>query len=260
MMPGRPQKSRIKDPCETSDSHTSRVGRTMTCTNYWQKGHNKESCKADPSPKSPVEKKPPGRNKQSAVGTRGRGRRGRGMKSSVWGEEVMVEEYQLQLDEEAFRECMEEQAREQAKNDDEQEREDSLEEAPFNHTNAKVLIPSIHSQPTQQSGVWVKDTTDVTTEDVDEFPGIETSEITNVAKKLSTPAVDKGKGVASVVEQDNAPKKKRGRPPSHMDGVRVYHKNRKRSKRIAKMKEKKAFKFDKHGTCSTSDKAFDVSE
>ncbi|GKD40691.1 F-box domain containing protein, partial [Tanacetum coccineum] len=349
-MPGRPQKSRIKAPGETSGSHTSRVGRTMTCTNCWQKGHNKATCNADPTPKPPVEKKPPGRNKQSAVGycasrgrgrgrggseneasgsgmggidkasgggrggTRGRGRRGRGMKSSVGGEEVVVEVIELlvvqevewlesgttayaswriaELDEEAFRECMEEQAREQAKNDAEQERldkerreeieweekndyfnpanfrEDSLEEAPFNHTYAEVLIPSIHSQPTQQSGVWVKDTTDVTTEYVDEFPGMETSETTNVAEgigsameeELPAPAVDKGKGVASVAQQDSAPKKKRGRPPSHVDGVRIYHKNRGRSERIAKMKEKKAFEFDKHGTGSTPDKAFDVSD
>ncbi|GJS95556.1 hypothetical protein Tco_0802524 [Tanacetum coccineum] len=214
-------------------------------------------CNTRPKPKPPAEKKPPGRNKQSAVGycasrgrgrgrggseneasvsgmggideasgggrggTGGRGRRGRGMESSVGGEEVVVE-----LDEEAFRECMEEQAREQAKNDAEQERldkerreeieweekndyfnpanfrEDSLEEAPFNHTYAEVLIPSIHSQPTQQSGVWVKDTTDVTTEYVDEFL----------------------------------------------------------SERIAKIKEKKAFEFDKHGTGSTPDKAFDLSD
>ncbi|GJW88915.1 hypothetical protein Tco_0164255 [Tanacetum coccineum] len=43
---------------------------------------------------------------------------------------------------------------------------------------------SIHSQPTQQSGVWVKDTTDVTIENLDEFPGMETSETTNVAEGI----------------------------------------------------------------------------
>ncbi|GJY98019.1 hypothetical protein Tco_0514929 [Tanacetum coccineum] len=92
-----------------------------------------------------------------------------------------------------------------------------------------------------ESGVWVKDTTDVTTEYVDEFPGIETSETTNVAEgigsameeELPAPAVDKGKGVESVAQQDSAPKKKRGRPPSHVD---------------------------LKGTGSTPDKAFDVSE
>nr|GEU44654.1 chloramphenicol acetyltransferase-like domain-containing protein [Tanacetum cinerariifolium] len=183
-------------------------------------------------------------------GTGGRGIRGRGMESSVGGEEVVVE-------------GMREEREWEEKNDyfnPANFREDSLEERPFNHPNAKVFIPSIHSQPTQQSGVWVKDTTDVTTDDVDEFPGMETSETTNVAEELAAPAVDKGKGVASVVEQDSAPKKKRGMPPSHIDGVRIYHKNRGRSERIAKMKEKKAFEFDKHGIGSTLDKAFDVSE
>ncbi|GJT31623.1 calcium/proton exchanger [Tanacetum coccineum] len=179
-----------------------------------------------------------------------------------------------ELDEEAYRECMEEQVREQAKNDAEQEkldkerreereweekndyfnpanfREDSLEEAPFNHTYAEVFIPSIHSQPTNN----------------------QTSETTNVAEgigsameeELSAPAVDKGKGVESVAEQDNAPKKKRGKPPSYVDGVRIYHKNRERSERNANMKLKKAFEPPSHvdlkGTGSTPDKAFDVSE
>ncbi|GJY64969.1 agenet domain-containing protein [Tanacetum coccineum] len=251
-------------------------------------GHNKATCNADPTPKPPVEKKPPGRNKQSAVGycaSRGRGR-GRG------GSENEASGSRIGGIDEASGGRRGEQVREQAKNDAEQEkfdkerreereweekndyfnlanfREDSLEEAPFNHTYAEVFIPSIHSQPTQQSGVWVKDTTDVTTENVDEFPGMETSETTNVAEgigsameeELSAPAVDKGKGVESVAEQDSAPKKKRGRPPSHVDGVRIYHKNRGRSERIANMKLKKAFEFDKHGTGSTPDKAFDVSE
>nr|GEU31580.1 hypothetical protein [Tanacetum cinerariifolium] len=315
-MPGRPQKSRIKDLGETSGSHTNRMGRTMTYINCWQKGHNKASCKADPSPKPPIEKKTPGRNKQSTVGycaSRGRGI-GRGGSeneasvsgmggideasgnravgstqggmagSSSMGLLTSKEEYQLQPDEEAFRECMKEQAKEQAKYDVEQEmldkemreeieweekndyfnpanfREDSLKETHFNHTNAKVFMPSIHSQPTQQSGVWVKDISDVTTEDVDKFPGMKTSETTNVAEELFAPVVDKGKRVASVAKKDSAPKKKRGRPPSHIDGVRIYHENRGRSERIAKIKEKKAFEFDKHGTGSTPDKAFDVSE
>ena len=55
-MPGRPQKQRIKDPGETSGSQVSRVGRTMTCKNCWEKGHNKTSYKKDPQPNSEVEK------------------------------------------------------------------------------------------------------------------------------------------------------------------------------------------------------------
>ncbi|GJT44658.1 multidrug resistance-associated protein 5 [Tanacetum coccineum] len=261
-MPGRPQKARIKAPGETCSSHTSRVGRTMTCTNCWQKGHNKASCKADPIPKPTVEKKQPGRKKNVVVGhcaSRGRGRgrgrsvneasgsgmggineangsgmetsgggtrdggtssrgggtssrgRGRGRRgggttssggrrgggrgsrgvgstrgggmagSSSMGILTAEEEYQLELDEEAFRECMQEQAREQAKIDVEQE--------------------SIHNLPTQQSGV------------------------------AEESIVDKGKGKESPADEASGTKRKRGRPPSHVDGIRIYHKNRGRSER-----------------------------
>ncbi|GJT47579.1 calcium/proton exchanger [Tanacetum coccineum] len=252
-MPGRPQKARIKALGETSSSHTSRVGRTMTCTKCWQKGHNK----ADPIPKPTVEKKQPGRKKNVAVGHcafrgrgrgsggcvneasgsgmgtngggtgdggtssrgggtssrgRGRGRRGGETTSSGGrrgGGRGSRGEYQLELDEEAFRECMEEQAREQAKIDDEQEREDSMEEAPFNQAYAEVFIPSIHNQPTQQSGVWVKDTTDVTFEDIGEAPAMTTSETTDVAEAsvLEESPVDKGKGKESPADEASGTKK-----------------------------------------------------
>nr|GEY06199.1 hypothetical protein [Tanacetum cinerariifolium] len=147
--------------------------------------------------------------------------RGGGMDgSSSMGILTAEEEYQLELDEEAFRECMEEQAREKAKIDVEQERLDkerreeqemkemndyfnpsnwreySIEEAPFNTKYAKVLIQSIHNQPTQQFGVWVKDTTDVTFEDISEAPAMTTNETTDVAEAsvLEESPVDKGKG------------------------------------------------------------------
>ncbi|GKD21208.1 hypothetical protein Tco_1222911, partial [Tanacetum coccineum] len=142
-------------------------------------------------------------------------------------------------------------------------REDSIEEAPFNQAYAEVFIPSIHSQPTQQSSVLVKDTTDVTTENIDEAPAMEISETTDVSamvEDLSAQAVDKVKGRESVEDQASTPKKKRGRPPSHVDGIRIYYKNHGRSERIANMKEKKAFQFDKHGTGSIPDKAFDVDD
>ncbi|GKD80950.1 hypothetical protein Tco_1347789, partial [Tanacetum coccineum] len=104
-------------------------------------------------------------------------------------------EYQLELDEQAFRECMEEQAKIDAEKEkldketrEEQEYEEkndyfnpanwpeeSLEEAPMNQQYHEVFIPSIHSQPTQQSGVWVVDTT-VSVADVDEAPEQETSD------------------------------------------------------------------------------------
>ncbi|GJV84483.1 hypothetical protein Tco_1524381 [Tanacetum coccineum] len=177
-MPGRPQKARIKAPGETCSSHTSRVGRTMTCTNCWQKGHNKASCRgrggsvneASGSGMGGIDEANGSGMETSGGGTRdggtssrgggGRGSRGVGSTrgggmagSSSMGILTAEEEYQVERDEEAFRECMQEQAREQAKIDVEQEREDSMEEAHFNTKYAEVLIPSIHNLPTQQSGV-----------------------------------------------------------------------------------------------------------
>nr|GEV27628.1 hypothetical protein [Tanacetum cinerariifolium] len=137
------------------------------------------------------------------------------------------------------------------------------------NTKAPLTDPDDHQiHDVNKSGVWVKDTTDVSTENVNEFPGIETIETTNVAEgigsameeELSAPAVDKRKRVELVAEQDSAPKQKSCRPPSHVDGVRIYQKNRGRSKRIANMKLKKVFEFDKQGTRSTPDNAFDVSD
>ncbi|GJX18638.1 peroxidase 31-like protein [Tanacetum coccineum] len=228
-------------------------------------------------------------------GKRGGGRAGRGSErggvfpsSSSCGILTAEQEYQLELDEQAFRECMEEQAREQAKIDAEQEKldkerreeqeweekndyfnpanwqEESMEEAPMNQQYHEVFIPSIHSQPTQQSGVWVVDTT-VSVADVDEAPEQDkgkakaTVEDGPAPEQGKSPAVDKGKTKASV-EDGPAPKKKRGRPPSSVDGIRIYHKNRGRSERIANMKLNKPFQFDKFGTGSTPDKAFDVEE
>ncbi|GJZ08450.1 hypothetical protein Tco_0542733 [Tanacetum coccineum] len=195
-----------------------------------------------------------GRGSRGVGSTRGGGMAG----SSSMGILTAEEEYQVERDEEAFRECMQEQAREQAKIDAEQERldkerreeqereemndyfnpanwrEDSMEEAPFNTKYAEVLIPSIHNLPTQQSGVWVKDTTDVTFEDIGEAPAMTTSETTDVAEAsmLEESIVDKGKGKITCQI----------------------------SERIANMKLKKPFQFDKHGTGSTPEKAFDVDD
>ncbi|GKA90230.1 F-box domain containing protein, partial [Tanacetum coccineum] len=299
-MPGRPQKKRIPAPGETSGSQCASRGGSRSGRGDGNDGSGSGSGVNDASGS--------GVNAGSVSGGRGGGRAGgsggRGggravekVKGVVEGlEEVVREvvyfqaqvvvEYQLELDEQAFRECMEEQAREQAKIDAEQEKldkerreeqeyeekndyfnpanwpEESMEEAPMNQQYHEVFIPSIHSQPTQQSGVWVVDTT-VSVADVDEAPEQETSD--------DGPAVDKGKAKASVedgpapeqgisIEDGPAPKKKRGRPPSSVDGIRIHHKNRGRSERIANMKLNKPFQFDKFGTGSTPDKAFDVEE
>nr|GEW00804.1 hypothetical protein [Tanacetum cinerariifolium] len=189
---------------------------------------------------------------QSPKGRRGGGRGNKVVGSTRGG---MAESSSMglltseELDEEAFRECMEEQAREQAKNDAEQERLDKerreeieWEEKSdyFNPANFRKIHLKRHLLITQMLKFLFQ------------------------AFILNLPPVrclvDKGKRVASVVEQDSTPKKKRGRPPSHIDGIWIYHKNHGRSERIAKMKKKKAFEFDKRGTGSTHDKAFDVSE
>ncbi|GJS94241.1 hypothetical protein Tco_0801209 [Tanacetum coccineum] len=75
-LPGRPQKAIIKVPYESSGSHTSKVGRTMTCINCWQKGHNRATYTADPVPKPTVD---------CASRGRGRGRCGIGNEASGSG-------------------------------------------------------------------------------------------------------------------------------------------------------------------------------
>nr|GEZ38484.1 hypothetical protein [Tanacetum cinerariifolium]GEZ45216.1 hypothetical protein [Tanacetum cinerariifolium] len=109
----------------------------------------------------------------------------------------------------------------------------------MNQQYHEVLIPSIHSQPTQQSGVWIEDIT-VSVTNVDEAPEQETSDDGPAPEQGKSPAMDKGKAKASV-KDGHALKKKRGRPPSSVDGIRIYHKNRSRSKRIANMKSNKPF-------------------
>ncbi|GKD51615.1 hypothetical protein Tco_1280591 [Tanacetum coccineum] len=294
-MPGRPQKARIKALGETSSSHTSRVGRgrggcvneasgSRMGTNGGGTGDGGTSSRGGGTSSKGRGRGRGGGETTSSGGRRGGGRGSRGVGSTRGSGMCNVHEYQLELDEEAFRECIEEQAREQANIDVEQERldkerreeqereekndyfnpanwrEDSMEEAPFNQAYAEVLIPSIHNQPTQQSGVWVKDTTDVTFEDIGEAPAMTTSETTDVAEAsvLEESTVDKGKGKESPANEASGTKRKRGRPPSHVDGIRIYHKNRGRSERIANMN--KPFQFDKHGTGSTPDKAFDVDD
>nr|GEV38833.1 hypothetical protein [Tanacetum cinerariifolium] len=110
-------------------------------------------------------------------------------------------------------------------------------------------------------GVWVNDTT-ITTSDIDEAPAVETSETTElgegkavaIVEDVSAPAMDKGKVKESVTDETSTQKRKRGRPPSHVDGIRIYHKKRGRSERI------EYIKLNKHESGSTPDKAFDVDD
>ncbi|GKA24799.1 putative reverse transcriptase domain-containing protein [Tanacetum coccineum] len=291
-MPGRPQKKRIPAPGETSGSQCASRGGGRSGRGGGNDGSNSSSGVNDASGSgvnagsasgvtdgSGSGGRGGGRaggsggrggGRAGGSGGRGGGRAGRGSErggvfpsSSSCGILTAEHEYQLELDEQAFRECMEEQAREQAKIDAEQEKldkerreeqewqekndyfnpanwqEESMEEAHMNQQYHEVLIPSIHSQPTQQSGVWVVDTT-VSVADVDEAPEQETSDDGPAPEQGKSLAMDKVKAKASV-EDGPAPKNKKGRPPSNVDGIRIYHKNRGRSERIDNMKSNKLF-------------------
>ncbi|PWA95872.1 hypothetical protein CTI12_AA044980 [Artemisia annua] len=54
-MPGRPRKKRIRTQVE-NNSHVSRVGRRMTCSNGHEVGHNKGSCEKEPI-QNPLQKR-----------------------------------------------------------------------------------------------------------------------------------------------------------------------------------------------------------
>ncbi|GJY07995.1 hypothetical protein Tco_0375049 [Tanacetum coccineum] len=91
---------------------------------------------------------------------------------------------------------------------------------------------------------------------IDEKP--ETSQDPSTEKVGSSAPVDQ------FPETPQDPKKKANKRKKKADSkqplpFRIYHKNRRRSERIAKLQAKK-FKFDANGTGSTPEKAFDVSD
>ncbi|GJV86890.1 hypothetical protein Tco_1530828 [Tanacetum coccineum] len=66
VMPGRPKRKRQKHPSEVNDSSSQRVsrfGRTMTCSNCYQRGHNKKRCKNETVDPPPKEVRPKGKRK-----------------------------------------------------------------------------------------------------------------------------------------------------------------------------------------------------
>ncbi|GJR90843.1 hypothetical protein Tco_0214854 [Tanacetum coccineum] len=96
------------------------------------------------------------------------------------------------------------------------------------------LPPLITAYIEEAPDVEISDTTKVG----EEIQAVETSN--TIDKGNASTSVDKGKA-PTTVENKPAPKRKRGRPPSHVDGIRIYHKNCERSKKIANMKLKKPF-------------------
>nr|GEY23158.1 zf-CCHC domain-containing protein/DUF4219 domain-containing protein/UBN2 domain-containing protein [Tanacetum cinerariifolium] len=264
-MPAIPQKARIKALCKTSRSQVSRVGRTMTCKNCWQKGHNKASCKAYPEPKPIVEKKQPSRKKHVVVGqytSRGGGRSDRSNGNDGSGCGGIGDASGSGIGESGSGGRCGGRTGERGRRGGGRvgrgggkgSRGGGRAGRGGGRAGSISLGVLTAKEPTQQSGVWFVDTTI----DVKEAPVVETSDTTKVGEGKA-PAVDKGKAKASV-EDEPAPKRKRGRPPSNVDGIMIYHKNRGRSKKITNMKLNKPFQFDEFGTGSTLDKAFDVED
>ncbi|GJX91549.1 hypothetical protein Tco_0344875 [Tanacetum coccineum] len=120
-MPGRPRKERIKASSK-NNSHVSRVGRVMRCSNYQGIGHNKASYDKEHVPKAPIQRKPTGRTRQTYLELSISKSRGKGFKSGRGGTVIVSviqfrrirgkqeeKEYQERLDEEAFQEAMEQQ-------------------------------------------------------------------------------------------------------------------------------------------------------
>ncbi|GJY85143.1 hypothetical protein Tco_0499169 [Tanacetum coccineum] len=87
-MPGRPKKNRVKARYE-NNSQVSRVGRQITCSNCYEKGHNRRNCDKEPVPKPPQMKKHPCRkpepNYPSYTSNRGGGRGYRGGRGDASG-------------------------------------------------------------------------------------------------------------------------------------------------------------------------------
>ncbi|GJR44191.1 hypothetical protein Tco_1312294 [Tanacetum coccineum] len=66
IMPGRHRKKMIKHVTENVNQ-VSRVGRYMTCTNCWEKGHNRARCYNQRRPKPQQDKRKPSRKSQQAT-------------------------------------------------------------------------------------------------------------------------------------------------------------------------------------------------
>ncbi|GKC72778.1 hypothetical protein Tco_1118661 [Tanacetum coccineum] len=87
-MPGRPKKNRVKAMSE-NNSQVSRVGKQITCSKCYEKGHNRRNYDKEQLPKSPHMKKQPGRNREpnfnSYTSNRGGGRGSRGGRGQETG-------------------------------------------------------------------------------------------------------------------------------------------------------------------------------
>ncbi|GJT22501.1 zinc finger, PMZ-type containing protein [Tanacetum coccineum] len=284
-MPGRPQKQRIKCPTETTNNthstQVSRVGRQMTCTNCWTKGHNKSTCKSETQPKPPTERKTAGRKRQPVVGettsrgglgsrggrgvrgggtATGRGgRTGRGVKGGGMGERgggrgergggrggTTTSDGHLTA-EHVYRISFKLNEEEYVRRCREQEEW----EARMDWTHPMN---------------WIEGSNEGS-RDGEQFPAQNNPAQATQQSMIHTTnedvaAVDNGKGkvVDEATDETAQPSKKRNRQKwqeqAYVDGVRIYVKNRGRSERIANRRNK----FENLGPGSNPEKALDVSE
>ena len=177
------------------------------------------------------------------------------------------QEYQHQLDMEAFMEVMDQQEnlnQEYVRRHNEQEEW----EAQLENLNADVEHNPAAELPTQQSVVG--------NQTLDELPtqqsvvGNQTLDEKARSDGEGKSADDeKGKQIADVPVEEKAsevitPKKRNNQKWMEMyhtkDGQRIYHKNRGRSERIKNIQMSRAYNFDQFGTGSVPDNAFDVSD
>ncbi|GJX74363.1 hypothetical protein Tco_0312958 [Tanacetum coccineum] len=110
------------------------------------------------------------------------------------------------------------------------------------------------SHPTQSTKVQVGDA-DVAASAQDIHEG-DADVAASAQDKNKGKAIQEGSNSKSAAKPVRKSKRLRQEEPQPF---RIYVKNRGRSERIAKLQGKN-FKFDAQGTCSTPDKAFDVSE
>ncbi|GJS30381.1 hypothetical protein Tco_0491001 [Tanacetum coccineum] len=253
-MHGRPRKEISKAPSE-NNSHVSRVGRVMRCSNYQGIGHNKASCDKEPVPKAPIQRKSPGRTRESVFGThasvRGRDRGSRGGRRARGGRNGsgrgarggrngsanrgQQDEIRENLEHDYMHDLLD--VEEDKRIQEEREYQEKLDEEAFQEAMEQ-----------QQMNEQIDEEREKQNREEREW------EERNGDGQVPTSAQENNKG-KDIHEGDADVAASRQEEPQP---VRIHVKNRGRSERIAKLQGKK-FKFDAQGTSSTPDKAFDWS-
>ncbi|GJV36619.1 hypothetical protein Tco_1409096 [Tanacetum coccineum] len=273
-MPGRPMKERIKEPSE-NNSQVSRVGRVMRCSICQGIGHNKVSCDKEPVPKAPIQRKPPGRTRQSVFGThasaRGRGRGSRGGRGDRGGRNGSGRDARggrngsanrgLQLmDKDEIREDLEHDymqdlldAEEDKQNREEREWEErndyfnpsnwtedeSMDVDAYNSKNSSINFNAFTQESVINDPSHPTQSTEVQVGD-GQVAASDADVATSAQDKNKGKAIQEGSNSKSAAMPVRKSKRLRQEEPQPF---RFYVKNRGRSKRIAKLQGKN-FKFD----------------